>query len=150
VHSLLSASHTVPVAALFAVMTATPFAGTHAYSAHWVGGGGTICTPPQTPAAEQESFSVHGLPSSQEVPALASTCFTPVVASQLSTVQGLPSLVATGVPVQEPELLHASAVVHALLSLQAVLTGSFVCVTVLVDGSHVSVVQGLLSSMPGQ
>ena len=67
----------------------------------------------------QTSPVVQAFPSSQAVPLLTSINTHPVSGSQESTVQGLLSLQAIGVPIQLP-LLQTSPVVQAFPSSQAV------------------------------
>jgi len=71
-------------------------------------------------------------------------CFTPVLGSQLSVVQELPSSTFTGVWLMAPDAGLQESVVHALLSS----TFTAVCFTP-VTGSHESVVQALPSSTCG-
>ena len=65
----------------------------------------------------QTSPAVQAFPSSQAVPLLTSINTHPVSGLQESTVQGLLSLQAIGVPKQFP-LLQTSSEVHAFPSLQ--------------------------------
>jgi hypothetical protein len=74
---------------------------------------------------EQVSPSVHGLPSSQA--AVLFWTLQPTVVSQLSVVQGLPSLQVVGLPPPHAPEVQVSPVVHALASSQLLpsLTGIF-------------------------
>lgn len=70
------------------------------------------------PVASHVSGPVQAFPSLQAIPGV-SVCAGPVVASQVSTVHGFPSSRLMAVPTHAPVLVHVSATVHALLSLQA-------------------------------
>jgi len=72
----------------------------------------------QVPAALQVSLPLQTLASAQDVPVATGVCLTPGTGSQLSAVQGLPSLVATGVPGAQVPLWQVSVCVQTLLSVQ--------------------------------
>jgi hypothetical protein len=100
----------------------------------------------QVPPELQVSAPLQTLPSEQLVPAATGVCFTPLVGSQASVVQGLPSSMVRGVPgSQVPPELQVSAPLQTLLSEQLVPAATGVCFTPFV-GSQASVVQGLPSS----
>jgi hypothetical protein len=106
---------------------------------------------PATHAAEalQVSAPLQALLSLHDVPAATGEWVTPVVGSHASVVQGLPSLMAGGVPATHvPDVLQVSAPLHALLSVHDVPAATGVCVTP-ADGLHASVVQELPSSTVG-
>jgi hypothetical protein len=87
---------------------------------------------------------LHELASSHEVPVGKGAWETPVTGSQESLVQGLPSVVGTGLPTQVPEV-HWSFAVQALPSEHEVPFAAGVWTGPL-DGLHESAVQGLPSS----
>jgi len=105
-----------------------------------------VPVPAQLPAV-QVSVNVQMLPSLQVAPliTLALLMQPPVVTSQLSEVQNLPSSQLAGVPTQLPAL-HVSLVVHLLPSSQPPLLT--VCVQPPLPG-QASVVHGLPSSQLG-
>src|SRR5262245_14404935 len=101
--------------------------------------------PAQLPAASHASFSLHALPSSQLAPT-AGVCETPLIGSQASAVQGLPSSITTGAPpAQLPESVQKASAVHASPSSQLA-PGVGAEPQMPVDGSHESAVQALPSS----
>ncbi len=101
----------------------------------------TLAVPPHLPAV-QASLLVQALPSSQ-LPPSATAVYThaPLVALQLSVVQALLSLQTLAVPPQTP-VLQASALVHALPSLQVAPSVKLVWLHTPLVALHVSVVHG--------
>src|SRR5262245_31727300 len=89
----------------------------------------------------QRSPVEQGEPSSQVAPSALLVCTQPVIGLQLSSVQGLPSLQLTPVPVHAP-FEQLSLVVHALPSLHVPAIGVLVQP---VCGLQPSCVQTLLS-----
>ena len=74
--------------------------------------------------AAQVSPLVQALPSSQ--PAVLALCRQPLAGSQLSSVQGLPSLQLCGLPPTQLPFAHMSATVHTLPSSQGAVLLAFV------------------------
>jgi hypothetical protein len=107
------------VPSAFAGFEQTPVAGLHVPAVwHWSGAGHTTGLLPLQAPAWQVSVCVHAFPSLHET--VLFVCTHPVAALQLSSVQGFPSLQSgAGPPVQTSAAEHVSAVVQALLSLQA-------------------------------
>src|SRR5262245_49106747 len=68
----------------------------------------------QTPAASHVSSPLQESPSEQLVPAATGVCVTPFVASQASTVHGLPS--STGVDEQSPPPVPTAVTMSAAIS----------------------------------
>jgi hypothetical protein len=108
----------------------------------------------------QASLSLHAWPTVQPLrhcpalqtrpvpqPVLSATalCLQPATASQLSTEQGLPSSQLTAAPGLQTLPPHASPLVHALLSLQALVLARL---TQPLPLSQLSSLQGLPSSQP--
>lgn len=91
-----------------------------------------------------ESVAVHALPSEQ-APGVLGNAHLPVVGSQVSRVQALPSLHTVALPLHLPVLKHASLLVQSVPSSQAAPVLA-VLVHFPVAVSHLSSVQGLESS----
>jgi hypothetical protein len=99
--------------------------------------------------AWQTSAPLQTLLSLQEMPFAIGVCEHPVVASHPSVVHGLPSLQSSALPGRQTPAWHVSTPLQTLESGHGVLFVTGVC-TQPVFGSHVSIVQGLLSSqLPG-
>ena len=126
----------------------TPTAGSHASVVHELPSLTTGAAPAaQKPIALQVSCPLHTLPSSHAVPAVTGPWETPLIGSQASAVQGLPSSMAGGAPAEQvPLALHVSLPLHALPSEQAVPTVTGTCETPFV-GLQESAVHGLPSSV---
>jgi hypothetical protein len=102
--------------AVLLVNTQAPVVRLQASPVHGLASLHTLAEPAQLPLA-QTSLSVHRLPSSHAAVLLANT-HAPLVALQLSLVQGLLSLHTLAAPPHAP-LLQASPVVHGLPSSHA-------------------------------
>ena len=142
----LPSEHEVPTVTGVCV---TPLAGAHASVVHGLLSFTVGAVPAtQVPVALHVSAPLQALPSEQLVPVLTGVCVTaPVELLQASVVHGLPSSVATGVPVAHaPAALQVSAPLHALPSEQLVPVATGVWVTP-VEGLHASVVHELPSSV---
>lgn len=140
VHALPS-SHGVLLA--FGVKT-QPTAGLQVSSVQKVLSSQARGEPVHTPEPLHESLTVQAEPSLQGVPGITGVCTQPPLGLHESAVQGLPSSQLTVEPTHVPLPLQASALVHALESLQAVPPGDGVVLQP-VAGSHESSVQGLPS-----
>ncbi len=104
----------------------------------------TLATPVQAPDL-QASLLVHALPSLQRLPSLRLVnTQLPVVVSQVSAVQALPSLQTLAVPAQVP-LWQLSGLVQALPSSHTLPLATGVYTQLPVVESQVSAVHTLLS-----
>src|SRR2546426_941564 len=90
------------------------------------------------------SAPLHTLPSLHEVPFATGECWQPCTGSQVSVVQGLPSLQLGSVPGVQTPAWHVSVPLHAFPSLHEAPFATAKCWQP-ATGSHVSVVQGLPS-----
>ncbi len=145
------AAHTSPIEqtlpsshAATLLATTQPISGSHASVVQTLPSSQTLAAPPKQAPFLQVSLPVHTLPSSQ--PAAFLTKTQPLTGSQASSVHGLPSLHTTALPALHSPAPHTSAWVQALLSSQGNRLATFLHPW---PGSHVSVVQGLLSSQAG-
>jgi hypothetical protein len=102
----------------------------------------------QAPFALHVSLPLQALPSVQELPAATGAWCTPVVASHVSVVQGLPSSTAKAVPAVQVPLVQTSLPLQTFASAQEVPLATATCVTPC-TGSHASEVHGLPSSSTG-
>lgn len=103
----------------------------------------------QAPAPSHVSSPLHRSPSAHDVPAATGSCVTPAPGSQPSTVHGLPSSTAGGVPApQAPAPSHVSSPLHRSPSAHDVPAATGSCVTPFA-GSQLSDVHGLPSSTTG-
>ena len=123
--------------------TQAPVRGSQLSSVQLLPSSQSLGTPTQVPASHV-SRTVHGSALLQATPVSGTCTQAPVVGSQLSAVQLLPSLHDLGVPVHTPAR-QVSPVVHACWSSQAT-ASSGACTQAPVRPSQLSAVHGLPSS----
>jgi hypothetical protein len=141
----LASAHEVPLATL---ACAQPVAGrqlsvVHTLPSSQLGGVPAVHVPLWHVSAPLQAF-----PSAHDVPFATTVTVQPVAGTQLSVVQGLPSLQTSAEPAVQVPAWQVSVPLQRLVSAQEVPLVTFVCVQP-VAGTQLSVVQTLLSLQLG-